>query len=204
MVYHGPCPNAEKGFVKDWLHIKGEEFGALLDTYPVPLNQAFQAGQGGTFRGTFFRLLEEFHTAHTGQQVMVDCLITELVINLHRAFIENPLVSGVHAPLAAVRSAIRKNPEKKWNLAQMAEISGYSISRFCQLYVQLYGISPQNDVLQQRLWLAKQLLASGQTSVTYVAQTCGFGSINYFSKYFKKSEGCTPSEYILSMQGIAY
>ena len=202
VVYHGPCPEAERGFVNDWMYISGEEMEQLLKDYPLPVGEAFRAGQSVAFRDAINKLAEEFRASRRGRDRMIDSLITGMMINLHRGYMENEADTDSHASVAAVRAAIRQNPERKWSLAEMAETSGYSVSRFSELYRGRYGISPQNDVLRQRLQMAKQLLASGQSSVTHVAQACGFGTVNYFSKYFKKAEGCTPSEFMRRRQGI--
>ena len=196
VVYHGPCDGAEKGFVNDWLHVGGSDFAARLAEYPIPQNRAFYAECGVTFRRIQERLSDEFRAVHTGRATMIDCLLTEMVVTLHRAVAEWDANRTPYASVAAVKSAIRQNPEKKWTLAQMAAASGYSVSRFCELYGQMYGTSPQNDVIGERLRMAKLLLASGQTSVTYVAHASGFGTINFFSIYCKKAEGCTPTEFM--------
>ena len=202
VVYHGPCQDAEQGFVNDWMYISGEDFTTLLEAYPLPIGEAFRVEQTGFFRETLRKLAGEFRASHVGRETMTDCLLTEMIIGLHRSIMAQEADTEGCASVSVVRSAIRQNPEKKWSLSELAAASGYSVSRFSELYRNRYGISPQNDVLRHRLEMAKQLLASGQSSVTYVAQACGFGTVNYFSKYFKKVEGCTPSEFMHRGQGI--
>lgn len=38
-------------------------------------------------------------------------------------------------------------------------------------------------------------LLGGEKRVTEVAFACGFSSVQYFNKIFKKYNGCTPSRY---------
>ena len=77
----------------------------------------------------------------------------------------------------------------------MAELLGYSVSRFCALYTGFFGKSPMNDLLDKRLEMAKQLLALRAYKVGDVAQMCGFSSIHYFSKFFKSRTGVSPAKY---------
>ena len=50
-------------------------------------------------------------------------------------------------------------------------------------------------MLQKRLDMAQQLLIYSQLSVGEIAEKCGFQSIYYFSKYFKKRCGVSPGKF---------
>lgn len=196
IVYHGPREDSKEGFVNDWMHIGGDDFTELLSKYPLPLNTAFNVGEGYFFRKYFNRLLFEYNSQKAGSNDMINSLVTQMIIDTYRAFTKANSFDEPYSDIAAVRRKIIKNPIKDWSLKEMTEMSGYSASRFSELYRKLYDVSPMNDVINQRITLAKRLLVSGQASVSYVAEACGFNTINYFSKYFKKSTGYTPSEYI--------
>ncbi|MBQ6884778.1 MAG: helix-turn-helix transcriptional regulator [Clostridia bacterium] len=196
IVYHGPQENATTGFVNDWMHIEGEDFVKLLEKYPLPLNTSFNVGEKNFLKKYVNRLLSEYNSESNGSKDMIDCLITQMIINIYRAYTKTISFDEPFSDIANVRRMIIKNPAKNWTLKEMTEISGYSTSRFNELYNKLYGTSPINDVINQRIMLAKRLLESGQASVSYIAESCGFNTINYFSKYFKKATGYTPSEYI--------
>lgn len=115
---------------------------------------------------------------------------------MHRAYHKHSLPDENYHEIAPVRRAILKNPADDWSLRKMSATSGYSVSRFRELYHKLYRISPINDVIRQRISLAETLLLSGQASISYVATACGFNTLNYFSKVFKTTTGYTPSQYI--------
>ena len=46
-----------------------------------------------------------------------------------------------------------------------------------------------------RMRKAKEMLLNGEESISAIASSCGFDDYSYFSKLFKKEEGCTPSEF---------
>ncbi|MBR2885341.1 MAG: helix-turn-helix transcriptional regulator [Clostridia bacterium] len=196
IVYHGPVPDSECGFINDWFHINGDDFTSLLKKYELPLNTAFNVGDNSIFRKYMNRLTREFSSNKIGAEDFIDAIITQLIISLHRAYTKINFYDESFEKIAVVKRAIVKNPQDNWCLKTMSELSGYSISRFSELYSNLYGISAMNDVLFQRIELAKRLLVSGQASVSYVSKACGFNTINYFSKFFKKSTGYTPKEYM--------
>lgn len=195
-VYHGPQPDAEGGFVNDWFYITGEDFRILLEKYPLPLNHAFSVGQSYFLRKFGNRLLMESDLQNAGAADIINCIITEMVIELYRAYTETVTVKTPSDVISAARQRILLNPQKKWTLEEMSHLSGYSVSRFCELYCKMYGISPINDVIKIRIELAKKLLFSGQATVAAVADACGFTTVNYFSKCFKKITGLSPSQYM--------
>lgn len=196
VVYHGPRKDAEQGFVNDWFHILGENFGELLQRYPLPLNQAFSVGKELFLRDYARRIRQEFRSGNPGEEELISCILTELIIDLHRAYTQTTNRGLSNDSIDAIQKAIYQSPGNIWTLQDMAQRSGYSVSRFSELYTKRHGVSPINDVLRARISLAKRLLSSGQATVSQVAQLCGFRTVNYFSKYFKQCTGVSPSAYL--------
>ncbi len=195
-VYHGPRQDMAQGFVNDWFYIHGDDFGALLTRYPLPVNEPFSVGQGLFLRKYAHRIHQEFHSGHPGEAELMECILTEMVIDLHRAYLQENLSRRSPDSIAAVQKAVFQNPGYPWTLSEMAQRSGYCVSRFSELYSAAYGTSPMDHVLAARVDLAKQLLQSGQATVSRAAELCGFNTVNYFSKYFKQVTGLTPTEYM--------
>ena len=57
------------------------------------------------------------------------------------------------------------------------------------------GISPGQFILQKKMETATQLLTSTDLPIASIADSLGFGSQFYFSNFFKKQTGMTPSSY---------
>ena len=58
-----------------------------------------------------------------------------------------------------------------------------------------YGQTIGEALTRMRLKKAKEMLKDGGGSIARVAQECGFGEQNYFSRIFRKQFGITPSQY---------
>ena len=80
-------------------------------------------------------------------------------------------------------------------IQQMAEAAGYHVSHFTRLFQSRMGISPGQVILQKKAETATQLLTSTDLSIASIADSLGFGSQFYFSNFFKKQTGMTPSSY---------
>lgn len=86
------------------------------------------------------------------------------------------------------------------NCRKLAEICSLSTAQFYNLFRMEYGMAPleyRNSLLMRR---AALLLRDGTFSVTEIAEMLGFESISYFSRFFKKHRGISPSEYTKQKQ----
>jgi AraC-like DNA-binding protein len=70
-----------------------------------------------------------------------------------------------------------------------------SRNEFFKWFRKQFGVSPLEYINRERIKLAKQLLGNHNTTVTEAAYQCGFTDVNYFVRFFKKSEGITPGTF---------
>lgn len=75
--------------------------------------------------------------------------------------------------------------------AQIHFNKSYMIERFKEIW----GVPPMKYVNLLRVERAKELLTTTTLSVTDIAETAGFQSVHYFSRFFKEKEHMTPQEY---------
>lgn len=97
-----------------------------------------------------------------------------------------------------VQDYIDSHIADKLTLSEVAEQFGLSASYFSVLFKQQTGVGFSDYVTTLRIEKAKQLLLSGDVKIYEAAEALGFESAFYFSKVFKKKEGCSPKEFIQS------
>jgi len=97
--------------------------------------------------------------------------------------------------LRDLRSEIHENYFKPWKIDEMAEKMNLSTSRFASLYKSTFKISPTEDLIQTRIDQAKKMLSSSKVSVKKVSEACGFESVHYFHRAFKKRANSTPKHF---------
>lgn len=195
LVFHGP-QNKNESFVNDWMFIEGNDFHKLLEQFPLPESQAFHIGSNSPLHLCIQQIRQELFLKQEGYEAIIDAKVTEAIVNIYRLYKNKNNVFTATARIEAARRTFLCDLSKHWTLKEMAELSGYSVSRFSSLYNQIFGLSPMADLLNNRIQHAKQLLNYSGLSVTAIAQQCGFQSIYYFSKYFKAATGVSPSEYV--------
>jgi len=113
-----------------------------------------------------------------------------------------PTPTGRRAPLCMpvekVIGLIRHRYWEHFSLSALARQVGMSKYRLSHRFHEVAGVGFRDYLLSVRLERAKAMLADGQTSITEVAQSVGFGDLPRFDKVFKRHTGLTPSEYRFS------
>lgn len=85
--------------------------------------------------------------------------------------------------------------DEPWTLELMAEKAGLARTRFAHHCRKLTNLAPMGYLQQQRVEMAKRMLADNRRTITDVALDCGFASSAYFSSVFRRHVQCSPREY---------
>lgn len=102
--------------------------------------------------------------------------------------------------LTALRPAIdyiaENHTKENISVSVLAEKCGISESYLRKLFHKVYGLSPVEYARQMRLSYAKDLLDSGEYTVTAASEYAGFNDVSYFSREFKKVYKLSPNQYM--------
>lgn len=90
---------------------------------------------------------------------------------------------------------IEKHLSEEITLDDLSRIAHFEKTYLITRFKEIWGLSPMKYVNTMRIERAKVLLRQSEKSITEIAYETGFGSIHYFSRYFKESVGITPNEY---------
>ena len=94
-----------------------------------------------------------------------------------------------------IMSYIHNNFNQKLTNTSIGRLLGYHSNYVSLLIKQTTGLPLHKYVIRIRLEKAADLLASTNLSVSEIASECGFYDSAYFSGYFKKHFGTSPSKY---------
>lgn len=90
---------------------------------------------------------------------------------------------------------VKKNITEDVRVSDLADISGYSVSRFKVVFKECLGITSAYYIDLQKFERIKILLSDSNNSITDISCELGFSSVSYFSSFFKKYANCSPKEY---------
>ena len=106
-------------------------------------------------------------------------------------------VSKTHLSLisSAVEEIERSFTQNDLNVSRLAALCGISEVYFRRLFLNTFGISPKEYIIQKRIEYAKALLSSRDFSVTEVGILCGYAEPCHFSREFSRRVGISPAQY---------
>jgi AraC-like DNA-binding protein len=202
-LVHGGC---DGGFCNDWIYIGGDGISELIKELGIPVNRAFSITKVPPIERVLSKIYAEMKACAPAHTHKISALITSLLVDIGRAcqndgIVGNVLTANKSRSIKNVHVALSENCGYHWTITEMAELSGYSVSRFCALYRQSYGVTPVEYLITRRISKAKHLLRLGEHNVTEISELCGFSSLHYFSVTFKKHVGVSPSEYAETQLG---
>ncbi len=95
----------------------------------------------------------------------------------------------------AFRDRIAEKPCENWDFRKLAEKSGFSYVHFRRLFHQVTGCAPKHFLLECRLFHAENLLLHTNLRIGEIAERCRFEDEFHFSRFFKKTRGCSPTAF---------
>jgi len=110
-----------------------------------------------------------------------------------RVFMTEPSVAP--APVIRVLEAVAADPLRAWRAAELAGVARVSYSRLRSLFRATQQESLHEFLSRTRLDHARLLLADGRLSVKEVARRLNFSSEFYFSHWFRRHTGDSPSRF---------
>ena len=91
---------------------------------------------------------------------------------------------------------VESNYKFEINVPLFVSDKGISINHFIKIFKEKKSMTPNEFIIQYRMGQAKLLLNSGLYYIYEVAEMVGYENEFYFSRIFKKREGCSPAQYL--------
>lgn len=181
----------------DWMHFQGDATN-FLERYEFECDKIYYPGTHNFITKIIAEMETEFYTYEKNKEEMMLLKFRELFLKLGRAVSNENVyeVSGeTKKQFRYLRGKMFSSLEENWSVARMAEVVSLSEPRFYVLYKELYGISPNADLILARMNAAENILASGRKKIVDIAEELGYQNTTHFIRQFKKHTGMTPSAY---------
>ncbi|MEH6473426.1 MAG: helix-turn-helix domain-containing protein [Halopseudomonas sp.] len=141
----------------------------------------------------------EINNTDTGQQLMLEWLVMMVLITLKRQCDHRELEaaedSSSNHMLSTLRGLLEQHYQHQWKVQQYADAMNTSVSSLNRLCHETIGVTPKALILDRVLIEAKRKLIYTREALDLIAYDLGFKDPAYFSRFFKKMEGVSPSQY---------
>ena len=144
--------------------------------------------------GHFARLFACLTAPQSDRLAEEENLLCSLMHILRRHVVARPLSNGSSPCVVKAMQRLDSAPETSVSLAELAALSGVSRFQLLRGFAREVGITPHAYLIQRRVRLARQLLASGQTPVQ-VGLQAGFADQSHMTRAFVRQLGITPRRY---------
>lgn len=136
-----------------------------------------------------------------GRDVVLNRLFELMVIQLLRHLIASgSIASGMMAGLANARlsralTRIHSEPQHRWSVADLAEITNMSRASFAAHFRQVVGVTPADYLTNWRISLAQKRLREG-LPIALIAAEVGYESPSALARTFRRKVGTSPSTWL--------
>ena len=125
------------------------------------------------------------------REICFSCLYT--ILSLLRQVQQKDATRATELVAPAVAYIHENFADQDITVPALAALCGMSQQYLRRLFQNAYGVSPAVYIRTQRLQYARQLLQTGEYSVSQASQAAGFNDLAYFSREFKAAFGILPS-----------
>lgn len=186
-------PN-DKRTVVYWIHFSGRDVEKLLKKYRITgsiisLNEKFP-----NFEHTVNRMINELRNEFA-EDICPAIFLTMLVKLANTISEQNKTKSISITKMERIHEILEQGISENVSISEYAEQCEISEVHFIRIFKQLYGITPNQFIINKRLEKAMHLLESTNLPIKDIAISTGFANSYYFSRTFRMRTTLTPSEY---------
>lgn len=137
----------------------------------------------------YINLIDETVTADEAKALEYKMLHDFIkVLKKYKGTIYNSLINRVI-------TYIKKNIENSISLQELSSFASVHPNYLCTAFKKEVGKTLTQYINEHRIIAIKQYMNHANTSISEISYTFNFNHVTYFSSYFKKHTGLTPSDY---------
>jgi AraC-like DNA-binding protein len=188
---------ADSGAVSYYIHFTGRDCERILRQTGIYDVDLVAMGVSREFEEIFERMLAEYAAKRTAYEYVCAAFLLHLLTVIARRLerfgrnVSKKQEIRIEKALELLSASIQ-NP---LSVEDVARECCMSVGRFSHAFKETVGMSPYAYLTLLRLEKAKELLRYTNDPISAVGEAIGYPDQNYFSRFFKKQVGVSPSEY---------
>lgn len=160
--------------------------------------QYFIGNQSSQLSDIFDNIFSEFHSSEANTILYMRAYILQLIAFMHRYKLIKEPDSHLLGKLESIKPVIKYIANHYTDKIYIEDVAlTININKFqlCKLFKSITGGSVVEYINFVRLHRATDMLLNSDKTVTEIAYSCGFSSIQYFNNIFNKNLGCSPKKF---------
>jgi AraC-like DNA-binding protein len=193
-VPHGHAADPADPWTIYWLRVDGAQIATIRTNLVGPDGGIIPISRGVALLGWFQKLFDCMRARNPGCDLVLHLLMAELLATLHDEGLAQPN-RQLPASVSRLTAAMSARPGEPWPEEEMKDVARVSGAHLRRQFQTHFRMTPREWLRRERIMLAQDLLGKPDTSVTSIADTCGFYDIYHFSREFRRVVGQSPTEW---------
>jgi AraC-like DNA-binding protein len=150
-----------------------------------------------TFEKYFIEIREELLKQEEGYEIIVGNILENLFIDLYRQLSCKDLKTAEETNfIEKFTKIVSEDISKKWNIDDLAHRFGMGKTKFTYEVKRLTGYPPNSYIINLKIEKAIAFIRNPKKrTMSDIAYTCGFSSIQHFTSSFLHRTGITPGKF---------
>lgn len=176
----------------DWVRFYTDE--SFVNNGLVPTETPFKTIESSYISQIIQLIAAENFFSNKNKELTIQSLFQILFYKLNES-LSNKDDDFRTLALYQLHNNIKTNPGFPWTISYMAKQLYVCPRLLHKFYFEEFGISCIQDVIKNRVILAKDYLNNTDYSIKKIATLCGYSNTEHFSRQFKKETGLSPKQY---------
>ncbi len=180
-----------------WLHFTGIEIENIINYLKFPQNGHCTIGKSKQLSTLFRNIIFEIQLNRPSTPIMCIGYFMQIMATIQNLLLgDTASVESINeSRILPAINYITRNYAANKPLSYYASLCNLSTSHFKALFTKMLNMSPTAYINQLKLAHIKDLLISTDLTIAEIANQMGFNDQLYFSRFFKKHIGITPTEF---------
>lgn len=195
-IFFNPLLMADQSSRETFSYLQIFDESSRLNNYRYSLNNEQQK----QLESMFETIDSEFTQKKIGYNQAALLQLQLILLHINRSIIlqrssYSTTQKAIPKWLSMILEYIEDNFSEKITLSFLAEYGNVSSAHLSRVFKQMTGLNVSEYIKMKKILMAKQLLLKTEENVSSIADQCGFESMPYFHRTFKKIMDMTPSQY---------
>lgn len=180
-----------------WCHFSGHQAQDYIFNMDYSKSQPVQRiGHAPNLMANFRSVLAETGTGYNSKAMVYAAnMLKQLLAYLGKLLNEAKDTQEQRFNLDLIQAFMLQNLDKSIDLSALAEQANLSKYHFSKKYKELTGFAPVSHFHNMKVVYASYLLETSDMDIQGVASRVGYDDSLYFSRFFRKATGSSPTHY---------
>jgi AraC-like DNA-binding protein len=195
-IEHAYSPDSSIGWQEYWVGFQGKHAKHLWESGLISHREPIHhLGLDQSVMRDFEQILQLCNQQPRGFQVLLGVRILQMLAHIYLHTNDNTLPNEHQDIVRRCREILEFNAEGIIDIQEVARELDVSYQYLLSLFKKQLGMTPYQYYIQMRIHRAQELLTHSDLSIKEIASLLNFENQFYFSRFFKKKTGLTPSQW---------